>query len=442
MKTRLIYALEQLHSTYWFLPALLAAIAIGLATVALTVDQAAADRIQSAGWIYVGGADGAWALLSTVAGSMIGVAGVTYSITIVVLALASSQFGPRLISSFMRDTSTQVVLGVFIATFVYCILVLRTVSSAEETAFVPHLSVTVGVLLALISMGVLIYFIHHVSASIQVENIIDHIGRELDEAIDRLLPSQARPGQPTLELRHEEDLPEDFESEAQPIAALQTGYLQALDHDGLIRLAREHNVLLRLQRRPGDFVARGGELVDVWPGGRRDEDFIEAVNDAFLIGAQRQRLQDVEYAINQLVEIALRALSAAYNDPFTAIACIDRLGAALAHLAERSIPSAYRYDEAGRLRLVTRRVTFAGLTDAAFNQLRQSSTGYVAVTVRLLEAIAIAAAGARNDTHRAALLRHADMIKRASDETVKEPGDQAEIEERYQRVLEGLEGGN
>ena len=441
MKTKIITFWETLRATYWFLPTLMAVLAIGLSSFSIALDQTGGySTLEGLAWVYAGGAEGARTLLSTVAGSMITVAGVTFSITIVALTLASSQFGPRLLDNFMRDTGNQIVLGTFIATYIYCLLILRSIRNVEENVFVPHISVTFGVLLALASLGVLIYYIHHVSASIQVEQVIAGIERDLDQAIERLFPEKKGRHPFERELREEDDLPESFEQESQSVDATQGGYIQAIDIDSLMNLASTNNLLFRLEYRPGDFVAQGSCLVRVWSQEPFDNlELAGQIQEAFIVGLRRLKTQDIEFAINQLVEIAVRALSPGINDPFTAMACIDRLGAALAHLAERDIPSAYRYDEAGHLRLVVDSVTFAGVVDAAFNQIRQYGRSSVAVTIRLLEAIAVIGEHVTNDQERSVLMRHAAMIKRGSDETVPEEQDRQDIDQQYQLAVKILE---
>jgi len=436
VKTRIRYLWEQLRSTYWFIPMAMVASAVMLSTASVLLDRAIQEEgTQSLEWLYSGGPAEARALLSTIAASMINVAGVTFSITIVTLSLASSQFGSRLLRSFMRDTGNQVVLGTFVATFLYALLVLQTISEVEGRVFVPRISVTIGTLLAAAGVAVLIYFIHHVSASIQAENVIAAVGRDLDSAIDRLFPEQAEGAPEVGRGQTDEPAAERFERLGHPIPATRTGYLQAIDQDGLMNLATEIDMVLRVKRRPGDFVVEQGDLVLVWPPDKVNDELVKRVNDAFILGARRLRLQDVEFAINQLVEIAVRALSPGINDPFTAIASIDRLGASLAHLAERGIPAAHHYDDDGHLRLVTDVVTFPGVVDAAFNQIRQHATSSVAVTIRLLEAIAIIAAHTRTEEQREALRHQAEMIWQSSNEALPEDSDRKDMKDRYQLVL-------
>ena len=429
---------DSLRSSYWFVPTLMAGGAIALAFTMVTLDQSGkSGPIQKLGWVYTGGPDGARTVLSTIAGSMITVAGTAFSIVIVALTLASSQFGPRLLRNFMQDTGNQVVLGTFIATFIYCLLVLRTVRGDNYNVFVPQISVTVGILLGVASIGVLIYFIHHASTSIQSSHVITEVNKDLDHAIDHLFPEQIGHGIPQKR-RWVEEIPVNFDEEASPILAINSGYLLAIDEEQLLKLAKSKDLLLRLNYRPGHFIVHRHEIVRVWYGERVNEKLTHQINDAFILGSERTEQQDVEFSIQQLVEIALRAISPAINDPFTAIRCIDRLSAGLSRLAQKEFPSPYRYDEDNNLRVIANPVTFVGLVDEAFNQIRHYGSSDVAVTMRLLEAIAIIGIQTRNQKDRMALLRHAEMIKRGSQEAVSEECDRQDIEERYLAAVKVL----
>jgi uncharacterized membrane protein len=443
MRARLLYFVEQIRTSYWFVPTLMAIAALFLAIVAVQVDrrvdQAAIDNLE---WIYTGGPDGARAVLSTIAGSMITVAGVAFSITIVALSLASQQFGPRLLSSFMRDRSNQVVLGTFVATFLYCLMVLRTIVGGDEAGrFIPHLSVTGGVLLALTSLGVLIYFIHHVSMSIQAPNLVASVGEDLHHAIEKLFPDQI--GRDPADRRRqniEREIPDNFEQDAHPISSVGNGYIEAIDDEGLMEIAREHDLLLRLEVRPGKFVFRGSTVLLAWSDRGLEDKVAEQLRRSIVAGSRRTQIQDVEFSVNQLVEIAMRALSPGINDPFTAINCIDRLGAALCHLSDREFPSLYRLDKERRLRVIANDAfTFRGVVDAAFNQIRQNASYHVSVRVRLLEAIAAVMACAPDEEALATLLPHAEIIWRETAEKVPDKDDRRDIEERYRQVLATLE---
>ena len=405
---------------------------LAFATVAL--DTPVTDWLTlNWGLTFTGGAEGASSLLGAIAGSMITIAGVVFSMTLVALSLASSQLGPRLLRSFMRDTKTQMVLGTFVATFLYCLLVLRTIRRAEEIVFVPHLSVALGVLLAVVSVGVLIYFIHHVSVSIQANEIVARVGTELIEEIERLFPESIGRGAPRIPAEPPDaDFLDSFDREARPIGSAGDGYLQFVDGDALMALAMQEDVVIRLERRPGHYVVATRPLALVWPGDRVTDQLVDRVNAAFALGNQRTSGQDIEFAVNQLVEIAVRALSPGVNDPFTAVTCVDHLGSALCRLAERDMPSPYRHDTQDQLRVITPVFTFPDVTDAAFNQIRQYGRSSTAVTIRLLETIAEVAGSVHRSEDRVALLRHARMIARGAGGGLPEDEDRHEVEKRFQ----------
>lgn len=415
-------------------------VAIALAFKMLSVDRTIQDKLSSSSWIYSGGPDGARALLSAVAGSMVTVTATAFSITIVALQLAASNFGPRLLRNFMQDTGNQVVLGTFLGTFVYCLLILRTIRGEDYALFVPHLSVTMGVVLAIASVGTLIYFIHHASTIIQASHVITGVSSDLDDAIARLFPEEIGTAAPKQ--RQVGEIPANFNAKAYGVAASQTGYLQVIDDQKLMKVACKHNLLLQIKSRPGKFIAKGSELVMVYPEDKVSQKLIEQINDVFIVGKERNEQQDVEFPINQLVEIALRAISPAVNDPFTAIRCIDRLGAGLAQLAQRNFPSPYRYDDHGNLRVIAERVTFEELVGSAFNQIRRYARSDAAVTIRLLDAIALIATHTHNPKHQAALQRQAEMIQRGSGEALFEQQDCEDVKQHYDRVIKLLKQRN
>ncbi len=436
---------DSINSSYWFVPALMMAGSVAIAFGLLKIDRLGYyGPIEKWGWIYTGGSDGARAVLSAIAGSMISVTATAFSITIVALQLASSNFGPRLLRKFMQDVGNKVVLGTFISTFIYSLLVLRAVHGSGDgrDKFVPYLSVTIGIVFAVISTAVLIYFIHHSSTIIQVSYIISQVSKELDNAIERLFPKKIGYGEPE-EKHSPAEIPTDFDREAFPIRSSKKGYVQAIDTDKLMNIACKHNLMVKILTRPGKFVIKGGSTVKILSMGNDREntplkDIQKQIHKAFILGRQRTEQQDIEFPINQLVEIALRALSPSLNDPFTAIRCIDHLSDALSHLAQKDFPSAYRYDAFKNLRVIAIPKTFAQLTDTAFNQIRQNSSSNAAVTIRLLESIAVIAEYAENSQTKIALRRHADLILQGSQEGLSFDQDKKDIVQSYQEILQAL----
>lgn len=442
MRAQIYKTWDRVHSSFWFLPAVMAGGAIALAFLTVALDPPVTNWVrQNWGWTFTGGAEGTSAVLGCIAASMITLAGVVFSMTLVTLSLASTQLGPRLLRNFMRDTTTQAVLGTFIATFLYCLLVLRTIRRANEVVFVPHLSASLGVLLAVVSVGVLIYFIHHVSVSIQANEIVAVVGTELIEGIERMFPANIAQGtehgaeQAASRMPTEPPdaaLPEVFAQEASPLGATGDGYIQFIDTAALTALAAQEDVLLRLEQGPGHYVVAGCPLVRIWPANRLSDQFVNRVNAAFVLGNQRTSGQDIEFMVNQLVEIAVRALSPGINDPFTAMMCVDHLGSALCRLVQRDMPSPLHHDAQDQLRVVMPVITFSDITDAAFNQIRQYGRSCAAVTIRLLETIAVIAEFAHRSEDCATLLRHAEMIVRGARGGLSEDEDRREAEKRYQ----------
>lgn len=435
MYTRLRNLWQLLRASFWFVPMLMAASAVGLAFATLELDHRTG---LGWGWTWTGGPDGARELLSTIASSMITVAGVVFSITIVSLQLASSQYGPHLLRNFMRDAVNQIVLGTFVATFIYCLLVLRAVRSLEGEVFVPHLSVTVGALLALASLAVLIYFIHHVADTIQADNLAAATARDLRQIIQSLFPQELGDNPVPDKAQPPPTLPPNFDQETRAVAAQCNGYLQAIESETLMATARAHDLVLRLLRRPGDFIIEGDTLLRVWPSSRCTPAIMRKICSAFIIGRHQTRTQDVEYSAHQLVEIAVRALSPGINDPFTAINCVDWLGASLRQLAQRHIPSRYRYDADKRLRVIAPTTDFSDLADIAFNQIRQYGARSVPVMLRILETLARLAHQVRRLDDLQALRRHAHLIWEDCRHGIENERDREKLERLYERVLAAL----
>jgi uncharacterized membrane protein len=282
-------------------------------------------------------------------------------------------------------------------------------------------------------VGVLIYFIHHVSVSIQANEIVAQVGKELIEEIERLFPESIGRGAPRIPTEPPDaDFLDLFDREARPIGSAEDGYLQFVGGDDLMALAMQEDIVIQLERRPRDYVVATRPLALVWPGNRVTDQLVDRVNAAFALGNQRTSGQDIEFAVDQLVEIAVRALSPGVNDPFTAMTCVDHLGSALCRLAERDMPSPYRYDTQDQLRLITPVFTFPDVTDAAFNQIRQYGRSSTAVTIRLLETIAVVAGSVHRSEDRVALLRHAKMIARGAGGGLLEDEDRQEVEKRFQ----------
>ena len=457
LKTRLLSVWDRLRSSYWFIPSLLTLGAIGLSFATTALDGVVGDTwIGNVKWLYENKPDGARTLLSTIAGSMIGVAGVTFSITIASVVYASGQYGPRLLTNFMQDRGNQITLGTFIATFLYCLLVLRTIRAADEGygganpagdavgPFVPHIAIVTALALALASIAVLIFFIHHIPESIHVSNVIAGIGRDLRAKVDRLFPERIGHSAPAKEARQRDDvvteLPEGFFEEAEPVRANGSGYVQGIDAETLLALACDHDLVLRVRRRPGDFVAEGDDLLLAWPGDALDEDLSGSLRLAFAWGTQRTALQDVRFLVDELVEIAARALSPGVNDPFTAMTCVDWLGGALKDLADRSFPDSHRYGSDDRLRVVAQPTTYQEFVSHAFGQLRPYLAADRNAALHALKTLSEVGGRTTRDRQREALRREADAIHQGAQSILALAADREAVAHRHQLVVRLLSG--
>ncbi|MGE3314975.1 MAG: DUF2254 domain-containing protein [Planctomycetaceae bacterium] len=407
---------QDLRSSFWFVPAILVSGAVLLATILVGVDASVELHVIKRWPLFFGaGAEGARGLLTAVAGSMITVAGVVFSITIVALSLTSSQYTSRVLRNFMRDRVNQAVLGVFVGIFAYCLVVLRVIRGGDEGAFVPSLAVLAGLLLAFVGIAFLIYFIHHIALSIQASNIIATVASETIAAIDRLFPEGL--GEEADDDFDEELRQTGHQQEWTPVPALTTGYIEGVDGDTLLAFARENNRLVRMERGIGEFVVEGTSLMSITACPDLDDETARMLNAAFVIGRQRTIHQDAGFGVRQIVDIALKALSPGINDSTTAAMCVDHLSAILVRLAPRRMSTAHRLED-GELRVIARGPTFDSLLSESFDQIRQNSAGNVAVLTRLIQAMETVASAARRVQRRQALRRQAELVRAIAERTV------------------------
>ena len=394
--------------------------------------------MEVSGWplLFGAGAAGSRGLLTAIASSMITVAGVVFSITIVALSLTSSQYTSRVLRNFMRDRVNQVVLGLFVGVFAYCLVVLRTIRGGDEGAFVPSLAVLAGLSLAFVGIACLIYFIHHISMSIQASTIIAAVAQETNTAVDHLFPEE-------LGRDADEDtagyLDMPLAGQAwSAVPAHKTGYIESIDQDALLAFAREHGTILRMERAIGEFVAAGTPLVSVIDQGGLDDETTSELNAVYVLSRQRTVQQDAAFGIRQIVDIALKALSPGINDTTTAVMCVDYLAAVLVRIAVRRIPSSHRLDQ-GVLRVIARGPSFESLLGEAYDQIRQNAAGNVAILLRMLGALHAIASLTTSPSRRAALREQVRSIAELAERTVQSPYDRARFESRLLRVQESLE---
>lgn len=372
MRAYLQQQLYRIKGSYWFIPSLMILGAILLSQITVLFDRSHSDSWGDDLWISsLNQPEGARALLATVAGSMITVAGVTFSLTILAVSHATSHFGPRLLENFMRDRGNQVTLGTFIATFVYCLLALRVVrgagslgeSTVEASVFVPQLSLFIAFLLTLASVAELVYFIHHVPDSIHISTVLQRLSIDMDAKLDELYPETVG------EAHDSEAAPLPEFSFTKTITSSCSGYLQGIDDKELMEFAIDRDIVTRLLRRPGDFVRVHEPIAELTEPDRWTDDCPDVVRHAFTIGFTRTPTQDAFFVLNQFVEVATRALSPGVKDPFTAMQCIDWISVAFVKLARRKMPSSRRTDDQNNIRIITSDVNYSHFVDSMVKQL-------------------------------------------------------------------------
>jgi uncharacterized membrane protein len=419
---------EVLRTSLWFVPAIEVLGAIGLFLLTTLLDRAAFHGdFRLPDFVISGTADAAREILTAIAAAVITVVGVVFSIILVTLTLASTQFGPRMLRNFIRDRGTQLTLGTFVATFVYSVLVLVSVGNT----FVPHIGVTVTLGLTVADMAVLIYFIHHTAVSIQLPQVIASIAKDLAEAIQiqgRDDENVEEKGPSAVELLTRS------EQKGGVLLAPASGYLQFIKQQDLVRLAAEADAVICLEHRPGHFLVRGHQFATVWPAEAADA-IRHKLGRAHVVGPYRTLTQDVSFGIDQLVEIAIRALSPAVNDTFTAMTCIDWLGDNLCKIVADWHPTRVHRDRLGYIRVISADPAYDRLVQRAFEKIRQSSLGMPAVMIRELEALARIMAETKDAGQRRVLLDQAAMIDRACERSVPEADDRADVRRRYEAVI-------
>ncbi|MFG0240523.1 MAG: DUF2254 domain-containing protein [Gimesia chilikensis] len=396
MRARLANLWDSFRSSFWFVPSIMSLFAIALALGTCQLDELIASSNRELSWFSTT-AEAARSTLSSVAGATIALAGVVFSITVLTLSIASSQFGSRLVRNVMSDSIADLVIGQYVGTSLYCMLVLQTVREGKNgtDVFTPQLGTAVGLILGLICMGMLILFIHHVATAMQAPTIITAVARDLDLAVDRLFPERIgeRPDEDESRLSIE-DLRAELSDNNITVASQAEGYIEGIDGESLVSLACEAEGVVELLCKPGDFVTREKLLARIWlPRDTEKTDdmttsYTNSVNRVIIVGPRRTPRQDVGYAARELVEIALRALSPGINDPFTAMSCVDRLGGALGRLVERSVPLRIRRDGESIARvLITEADGFPDVLSQSFGQIREYGASSTAVSLTILKAL-------------------------------------------------------
>jgi uncharacterized membrane protein len=429
------YLWEELNSSFWFVPVLMLILSIVSAISFIYLDsqnQYITDGILR--YLLPASIDSARSILTIIAGAMIGVAGTVFSITLVVVTLASSQLGPRLVRNFMYDKLNQVVLGSYVSSFVYCLIVLSSLKEDEGFKFIPAVSVIAALGSAIAGIILLVIFIHHVSISIQADKVISDISDAMSKNLKKLFPDNIGHEEEEKPTQDIDTLKKRY-SFRQEISAIKSGYLQSVDGKGLMDVATGKNCIFILHHRPGDFLVQDMVICEVLSNEEFSGKNQKEVYNDFIIGKVRTPLQDAEFSINQMVEVACRALSPGINDPYTANACINNLTSIMCYLTQVKFPSPYRYDSEGKLRIIVDTPTFPGMLDASFSQIRQYADKSPSVLVRLLEAMIIIHSFARTDNQKQQIFQHAEMVMKAAERTFLENRDLEDMKEKFNMLI-------
>jgi uncharacterized membrane protein len=402
---------ERLRSSLWFWPSIAVVVAL-VAGVVLPRVEAGSD-VATFG--FSGTPEGARAVLATVAGSLITVTSLTFSLTVVALQVASSQFTPRLMGTFLADRGNQAVLSVFLGTFTYTLAVLPSVRSESEArgAFVPEVAVALGLALTLVSVAMLVYFIHHLTQQLRVEAVLAEVQHDALKLIRAALPTRGESPEPVD--------PPSVPQDAIRLRVRRGGYLQTVSLDGLRKVAVDHGMVVYLRPVVGTHLTVGSTLAWAWPcdgaaGGRHEgggdgpvldddavEDLARRLHDGVHIGNERTLQQDVAFSVRQLVDVAARALSPGINDPTTAVAALGAMSTVLVELVGRRLDPKIATDGAGSVRVVVDQPTFGEILALACDQPRRYGRAEPAVLTEVLHLLTDLAEVAHDDHHREAI---------------------------------------
>ncbi len=441
MSPKLLNVWENMRASLWFVPSLFVLLAVLLAQALLWVDTTLNARVSlTSRWLVEGNPDSARAILALLAGSLVTAISIAYSITIIAIQQTSAQFSPRVLRTLTANRGNQVVLGTYMGTFIYALLILRQIRDETDVgrAFVPPLSITVAMTLALLCLALLIYFLHHIAQLLQVSVIIANVHREMVAEFDQFFPTSMSAGLA--------DRPSDLASEGLPalagdvlyLRATNGGFLRAIDDKLLVAVSDGRTPWLHVIPQVGDYVPHLGVLVEYPRDTRLGEEQIEGIRSAFVLDVERTINQDPLFGIRQLADIALKALSPAINDPTTAEYCLSRLGDALGQLCRRPFPSNERVGVAGGTRYIFNQPSWEEFVDTAFSQIRRQAARDVHVTGHLLHVLYKVAICIPPDRRAQALRRQLAEIEYVLEHGDFSPGDAAMLRREVDLVETAL----
>ena len=444
--------LDRVQVSYWFVPLVAAICAFLLSRLTLWADA----RIPNApagtfGLFQVGSVIAVRTALLGIAATILTTTGVVFSLLMVPLSVAASQFGSRLLRVYLKDRTIQIILGIFVGTFVYCLSLAISVPTADPTMEGPQISVTLAFFLSLVAFASVIVLIHNIGVILQAPNVVAAASHELRAVIRSYVPvAKNRPttgdhapatSESSSPYLKEEALRQRVEQEGDPIFAQNLGYIRDIDPNMANLLSKTPDLVVHFVRKPGDFIQPGDLVARAWPPHVTSQHVLQQIQDAYRLGNSRSPAQDIGYGINQLVEVALRALSPAINDPFTAMTCLDHIGAGIALFVECHPDRAYFYDAQLKLRVIVDPLTYSELLDAAFNMIRRAARDNSEVLLWMLNTIGTLSLKAPIPEQRSELARHARLIEMENQAGSAVLPDRERISRRCAELLAALENG-
>ena len=417
-----------LRGQLWIIPLCLSALALSLAYWILTSGASFLEVRDVGGfwWLYGGDASSARDLMSSLLSGLMTMTSLVVSVTFVILTLAANQLGPRLISTFMGDRQIQTVLGLFLGTILYVLVVLRSLDETLGAEGVPHLAVTIGSVLTVVCLFALLFYVHKIARAIIADSIVARVAGDLHNDIRSMLSAEPKETERTI--------PDLTKPRAGSVSLDRSGYIQVIDYDRLVRLACQGKAVFQVNVRAGHFVLKNGEHVVIHAGRSTGDEAVQAIRAAFVVGGERSSAQDLEFGLRQLVEIALRALSPGINDPYTAIAVLDRLGAALEEIFMRPLQQGVWRDKEGEVRVIAQRSDVQGLTNAAFDAIRQAAREIPAVLIRMADVLGQLAPVLHAEAAREAVSQQLGKLAETAAEACLTPSDRTAVLRRIEQA--------
>ncbi len=424
--------LDRLNSSLWFVPSLLVVASVVLAYTALAIDSTLpndwwedATGLTALFDVRIGGAT---ATLQAIGGSIITIAGVVYSITIAAMTLAAGQYTSRVLRNFIRDRANQAVLGTFLGIFVYCLLIMRSLSGISDNSHAPPLAMLMSLVLALIGVATLIFFIHHIARSLQATSIVASIADSALPSIDRHFPDRFEPPK-----ENDVGLNRPDGEHRLILRSRRSGYVTGIDFKNLVQATDACNALLRVYRGPGFFVTEGEAIASVQSADELEGDTIDNLLQAWSFSSQRTLENDPGYGLRQLVDVALKALSPGVNETTTGIMCVNWIGVMLVRMSGRRLPPQILSSEKN-IRVLTNAPRMGDFIALGFDQIRQNATGNVAVLERLLEVLLTLANSTGARVCQQPILRQTEAIEAMLDPGITWPPDREVLQELLQAI--------